>query len=140
MAKKKSSRQWGWYPSTRGTGAKPDEVTKASIETKVEAFIDEVLKPKHVQPPPEDAKFNYVSDITVKWHGSSLLLIGVYTCPGPNALSPTFEARFARMKLVGKDRFDLDFMRHTGQWWPLHQGLTLDECLAAIRDDPWFEP
>jgi hypothetical protein len=37
-------------------------------------------------------------------------------------------------------RFDLDFMRHTGEWVPLHQGLTLDQCLEAIRDDPWFTP
>ena len=36
--------------------------------------------------------------------------------------------------------FNLAYMRHTGKWHELFTGQTLDECLASIRDDPWFQP
>ena len=44
------------------------------------------------------------------------------------------------MELVGDDKFNLSFMRHTGQWVQLFAGIPLEECLKAIQDDPWFEP
>jgi len=31
-------------------------------------------------------------------------------------------------------------MRHTGQWVEVYEGVTVDECMTAIRDDPWFVP
>ncbi len=37
-------------------------------------------------------------------------------------------------------RFNRAFLRHTGKWHELFAGQTLDECLASIRDDPWFQP
>ncbi len=103
-------------------------------------LIENVLKPMHVQPPPEDGRFNYVTDITTKWLGSKLHFVSVYACPGPNALSPSFETKFARMEYVGDGKFALSFMRSTGQWVRLYEGLTVDECIKAIRDDPWFQP
>jgi hypothetical protein len=136
MAKKK----WGYFPSAKSAGPALDPTAKARIEAKVQELIDKELKPKHVKPPPEDDRFNYITDITLKWHGSTLFLVAVYACPGPNAISPTFEARFARMRPAGSDRFDLSFMRHTEKWVELYQGQSLDECLACIRDDPWFIP
>jgi hypothetical protein len=126
--------------TTRSSSPTLDDATKARVEAKVRELIDRELKPKHIQPPPEDARFNYLTDLTLKWHGSTLFLVSVYACPGPNAISPSFEERFARLKPAGPGRFDLAFMRHTGQWVELFQGQTLDECLAEIRDDPWFIP
>jgi hypothetical protein len=139
MAKKKQPKRWVYSPSSKaGTGL--DAATKAQVEAKAQELIDNELKPKHVKPPPEDARFNYVTDVTLKWHGSTLFLVAVYACPGPNAISPSFESRFARLRPAAGGRFDLSFMRHTGQWVELFQGRTLDECLQEIRDDPWFIP
>jgi hypothetical protein len=138
MAKRKP-RQWTWSPSSRTSHPAADATVKAQAEAKARKFVEEVLKPRFVEPSPEEARFNYVTDITLKWHGSSLFFIKVYACPGPNALSPSFEARFARMRHAGGGRFDLSFMRHTGQWVELYQGRTVEECLEAIRDDPWFQ-
>ena len=39
-----------------------------------------------------------------------------------------------------KARFALSFLRHTGRWVELDDALSADERLAAIRDDPWFQP
>lgn len=140
MAKKKQPKRWVYSPSPKAGGPALDAAAKARVEAKVRELIETELKPKHVQPPPADARFNYITDITLKWHSSTLFLVAVYTCPGPTALSPTFEARFARLRSAAGGTFDLSFMRHTGQWFELFQGKTLDECLQAIRDDPWFIP
>jgi hypothetical protein len=102
--------------------------------------VEEVLKPQHIQPPPKDERFNYLVDIYTKWHQSYFYFCATYHSPGPNAISPSFETRFARLAFVGNNRFDLSYMRHTGQWWELYSGLTLNEALAAIRDEPHFTP
>jgi hypothetical protein len=30
------------------------------------------------------------------------------------------------------------FLRHTGRWVELTQGLLVGNCLESIRDDAWF--
>jgi hypothetical protein len=67
---------------------------KAEVETKARDLIDNVLKPKHVLPPPAEAQFNYVTDIQAKWYRQYFYFVSIYACPGPNALFPTFESKF----------------------------------------------
>ena len=113
---------------------------KAEVEAKARDLIENVLKPKHVQPPPAGEQFNYIIDIGAKWHSKYFYFFAIYACPGPNALSPTFEEKFARMEYLGFDRFALSIMRHTGEWVGIYDSLSADECMNAIRDDPWFVP
>jgi hypothetical protein len=35
---------------------------------------------------------------------------------------------------------ELLFTRHTEQWVELYGAVSVDECLKAIQDDPWFQP
>ncbi len=103
-------------------------------------LIENVLKPRYVKPPKEDQRFNYITDIQAKWFRNKFYFVATYTCPGPNALSPTFESKFARMEPLGDGTFALYAMRYTGkEWVGVYDALTVDECMAAIRDDPWFE-
>ena len=44
------------------------------------------------------------------------------------------------MEYVGDGKFALSFMRHTGQSVELYDALTVNECMKAIQDDPWFVP
>ncbi len=37
-------------------------------------------------------------------------------------------------------KFALSFMRHTGEWVELYDGISVDDCMKAIQDDPWFVP
>jgi hypothetical protein len=113
---------------------------KADLEAKAAALIENALKPKHVLPRPKDARFNYIIDIGAKWYRNYFYFFSTYACPGPNALSPTFVSKFARMEYLGYARFALSFMRHTGEWVGLYDSLSVDECLKAIQDDPWFVP
>ena len=75
-------------PSSRASHPTPDAAERSQIEVKVKELIDGVLKPRHVKPPSEDSMSNYLTDITLKWHGSTLFLVSVYVCPGPDAISP----------------------------------------------------
>ncbi len=113
---------------------------KAEVEAKARDLIENVLRPKHVVPPTEGERLNYISDIGAKWFRNYFYFFSVYACPGPNALSPTFESKFARMEPHGGGKFALYFMRHTGEWVGIYDGLSADECMQAIQDDPWFVP
>ena len=44
------------------------------------------------------------------------------------------------MEHVGNGRFNLAYLRHTGQWWPLDSGLTLDRCLEKLREGGHYAP
>ncbi len=114
---------------------------KTEVAAKAKELIETVLKPKHVRPPPPDGPFNHITDIGAKWHGNYFYFYSTYACPGPNALFPTFEAKFARMEPLGGGRFALYFMRHTGrEWVGIFDDLSVDECMKAIQDDAWFVP
>ena len=67
-------------------------------------------------------------------------LVGGHASPGPDAISPTFESPFARPEHARDGRSDLAYLRHTRQWWQVHEGLTLDRALETIRDSGLFHP
>src|SRR5262249_29391214 len=116
------------------------KVLKVQVDTKAKVLVETVLKPRFVQPPPKKPRFNYLIDVAAKWDGSSHYFVSTYACPGPTAISPTFEAKFARMEYVGNGKFSLSFMRHTGKWAVPPERISLDECLDAIQHDFWFQP
>ena len=128
------------YSPRKSTTSKLQETLKREVTTKANELIETVLKPKHIQPPPENPQFNYIVDMYGKWYHRYFYFCATYCVPGTNATVPSFEAKFARMEYAGNNRFHLSLMRHTGQWVELYTGLSLDECLAAIRDDPFFQP
>ena len=139
MGKKKEKLTWLPRPSRPKKSSIPAAL-KAQVDAKAKKLVQSVLKPKFIQPPPKKPRFNYIIDVTAKWHGGSLYFISTYACPGPTAISPTFEAKFARMEFVGGSKFNLSFMRHTGKWVVLFRSLSLNECLDAIENNFWFQP
>ena len=134
----KQRKAWMIRPA-KNPKSMPDSL-KAEVEAKAKELIENVLKPKHVLPPQEDEQFNYISDIGAKWYRNYFYFFSTYTCPGPNALSPTFESKFARLEYLGNATFALYFMRHTGEWVGLYDALSVAECMKAIQDDAWFVP
>ena len=112
---------------------------KDAVETKAKDLSENVLKPKHVLPPKKGEQFNYISDIGAKWYRGYFYFFATYTCPSPNALTPTFEAMFARMEPLVNGTFALYAMRHTGkEWVGVLDALSVDECMKAIQTDEWF--
>lgn len=140
MARKRNN-QYGWVHSpSSGPKPKVPESLKTQVQEKAQKLVEEVLKPQHIQEPPKDAEFNYLTDIFTKWYRNCFYFCSTYACPGPGAISPSFEARFARMEYVGDGKFNLAYMRHTEQWWEIFTDLSLEETLEMIRDDPHFQP
>src|SRR5436305_6388449 len=128
MAKKKPRRTWVWAPRKPTPPTVPDDL-KAEVEAKANALIRDFLEPTYIKPPPEDKRWNYLTGISTKWHRSFFYTVSTYACSGPYAHSPKFESSSARMEYVGDGRFNLAYVRHTGKWWEVHQGLTLEGCL-----------
>jgi len=116
------------------------EAVKVEVATKANELIETVLKPKHIQPPPENPQFNYIVDIYSKWYQRYFYLCATYQVPRPDAQKASFEVKFARMEYAGNNHFHLSFMRHTGQWVEIYTDMSLDECLASIQNDEFFFP
>ena len=108
---------------------------KSSVSAKAAVLINDILKPKHVKIPSADEQFNYVVDIYSKWFRNYFYFCAKYACPSQNAISPYFESKFARLEYTGTNSFSLSYMRHTGRWFELYAGLSLDDSLAIIKDD-----
>ena len=115
-------------------------ISGSLVESKAKELVENVLKLKHVLPPATDQQFNYITDIEAKWYRNYFYFISTYACPGPNALSPTFESKFARMEYLGDGKFALYFMRHNGEWVGIFDALSVEESMKAIQDDSWFAP
>jgi hypothetical protein len=94
-----------------------------------------------VKPPAVEEPFNYITDIKAKWYRNYFYFFSIYACPRPDALSPMFGSKFARMEPLGGGKFTLCFMRYTGkEGVGIGDQLSVDECLKAIQDDPCFVP
>lgn len=115
-----------WMASQRKTtSSKLPEALKQEVSTKANVLIETVLKARYIQPPPQKPQFNYVVDVYGKWYHSAFYFCATYRVPHPEAEVSNFEVKFARM-------------RYTGQWIEPYSPMTVDECLAAVRDDPFF--
>jgi hypothetical protein len=115
------------------------EALKAELTEKANELIETKLKPWKLDFDKafKEKGFNYVLDMYTTWWRSYLYFCSKYRCPGPNAINEFFEARFARMEYVGYRRFNLAYMRHTGRWWEVYEGLTYDGgmfCCIALTN------
>ena len=116
------------------------ESIKIDVQEKADEIIEQVIKPEHIKPPPTDHDFNYLVDIYSKWYRNYFYFCSKYNSPSPNAISPSFETKFARMEYVGNKKFNLSYMRHTGQWLELDTELSISESLELIADGGHFFP
>ena len=134
-------RQKVWvYRPPRPRKVQPSESIKAEVEARANELAETFLKPQSIKPPPEDMRFNYIVDIFTKWYRSYFYFYTRYHCPGSNAISPYFDTKFTRLEYVGNGHFNLSYMRHTGQWWEVYTGLSLDESLQTIKSEVIFQP
>ena len=135
------SRRKAWTSGpTKTTKPKVPEHIREMVDKLTAELVKAFLKPNFIKPPPAENNFNYIVDIYTKWYRNYLYLCAKYNCPSPNAIAPSFESKFARLEYVGEEKYSLSFMRHTEQWCELYNGLTAEECLKIIKEDPNFLP
>jgi hypothetical protein len=113
---------------------------KLLIEQKCNDFINNELKPKLVVTNPENYKFKYIVDVFGKWNRNFFYFGAIYQVKHPMAISPVDEFKFARLEYTGKDRFSIAYMRHTGKWWEIRTGLSLEESFEEIITNPVLQP
>src|SRR6266851_4939257 len=107
MATKRKT--WVYSPPRQAKPPVPEAI-KADVAAQARDLIESVLKPLHVKPAPDDERFNYIVDIDTKWYHAYFYFFATYRSPGPTAISPSFEAKFARLTYRGANRFSLAFM------------------------------
>jgi hypothetical protein len=118
---------------------RPDETEKRAIIAACETFIRDVLKPRFL-PEVRSTEWNYVVDIYGAWAGGRYRFMQRYRSGMKRNRGEEFDAPFARIDRMGPDRFDIHWMRHTGQWWRLHTGVTLAEAFRLLETDGILHP
>jgi len=136
MAKSK----YTWAPAKAKAASKIPDAVKSEVEFKANEIIERVLKPKYIEAPSEKTDLNYLSDISCKWYRGYFYFTSKYTCPSPYATAPSFNSNFARLEYISKNRFNLAYMRHTGQWFEIGFDLSIEACLDEIENGPHFMP
>ena len=119
----------------RSTGFSAAE--KSAVTAACQNLIDDFLKPRFL-PTIRPTQFNYPIDIQGKWHGTKYRFIQSYRSGFPENLGEEFDAPFARLDWISRNRFDIQWHRHTGEWFCLYRGLTLAE--AIDKSDGLFHP
>ncbi len=100
----KEINPWAMY--SRKTSPSPlPESLKMEVTTKANELIETVLKPKYIQPPPENPQFNYIVDIYGKWYHKAFYFCAEYRVAGPHVIESSFEAKFARLQYAGGPTF-----------------------------------
>ncbi len=127
-----------WMPS-KPQSMRPTDVEKQRIVAACDAFIRDVLKPRFL-PRIMPTKWNYPIDIHGVWAGGRYRFIQRYRSGMEHNSGYEFDAPFARIDCVGRDRFDIYWMRHTGKWWRLYIGVTLTEALQILETDGILHP
>jgi hypothetical protein len=115
------------------------EAEKTAITIASQRFIDEFLKPRFL-PVISPTEFNYPIDILGKWHGTRYRFIQRYRSGFPENLGEEFDSPFVRLDWVSRDRFDIQWHRHTGAWHCLYHSLSLAEALNTIQSNGILHP
>lgn len=112
---------------------------KGAVTIACERLINEVFKPRYltsIRP----TQFNYPINILGKWHGAKYRFLQRYRSGFPENAGEEFDAPFARLDWVARNRFDIYWHRHTGEWFRLHRGLDLAQAIETITRDELLHP
>ena len=115
------------------------EAEKARVTSACQNLIDDFFKPRFL-PSVQPTQFNYPVDILGKWHGTKYRFVQRYRSGFPDNLGEEFDASFARLDWISRDRFDIQWHRHTGEWFRLHRGLTLEQAIETLRSHGILHP
>jgi hypothetical protein len=118
----------------------PPEALKREVAARCDAWIAEVLVPRHlpiIAPHPE---FNYVISLHGAWYGNAYRFLSRWRSGTTRVPVAEWDAPWARLQHYSPGRFAVEWMRHTGQWWTLRENLTLDAAMAFLAEEPVLQP
>ena len=115
------------------------EEERQRIVLACEALIRDVLKPRFL-PEIRPNNMAYAIDIRGGWRSGRYRFVTRMRSAWPETAGEEYDEPYARLDWMGPDNFDLQWMRHTGQWWRLHRGLTLEAALDRLITDSHLHP
>ena len=137
----KEWRRAGARAGTWAAGLPADR--KQSIAIVCDRFIAEHLKPRFL-PEIRPTEFNYPVDLFGRWRGDKYSFVTRYRSGFPDTLGEEFDQAFTRLEHVatvrGEILFDVMWHRHTGQWFRVFPGQTLDGALRLIESESVLQP
>jgi hypothetical protein len=128
-----------WVYVKGRAGGRVPAPEKLAITAACEKLIAEVLRPRCL-PAIRPTEFNYPVGLAGKWHGNNYRFITRYRSGFAENRGEEFDAPFARLEYVSRNRFDLSYFRHTGEWFCLFRGMTLAEALGLIESEGLLHP
>lgn len=132
MSKK---RQYIWSPQPeRATKLKADVAYQTYVDGMLKKHIEQILKPHYAQLEPKS--LHQLADITANWYQHHYIHFAAHFT---SAVHPPYKQVFARLAYLGEDKFRMDYMRHTGQWWCKYDKLSLTKALDMLLADEFFE-
>ena len=117
---------------------KLSESEKISIRNYFQPLVDE-FKRLYIKENP-NKEDNYLIDVYSKWYQNYFYLCEKFKSEHPNRLVDEFEEKFVRLKFTGVNQFEFSYFRHTGQWFLVADGLTMEDCRDMILSNPNFQP
>jgi len=103
-------------------------------------LIDDFLKPRFL-PTIRPTQFNYPVDILGKWHGTKYRFIQRYRSGFPENLGEEFDAPFARLDWISRNRFRPPVASpHRRNGSACNRNLTLAEAIDTLRSEGLFHP
>jgi len=130
-------KSWILSPK-KDSKTKLTESEKIEIQNYFQPLIDG-FKKQYIQENP-DKEFNYLIDVYSKWYQNYFYLCEKFKSEHPNRLVDEFEEKFVRLKFTAKNQFEFSYFRHTGQWFLVADGLTMEDCRDMILSNPNFQP
>lgn len=118
----------------------PPEALKRAVAARCDAWIAEVLVPRHLSVVRPHAEFNFCIGLRGAWRGNAYRFLARWRTGTAREPVEEWETPWARLQHFAPGRFDVGWMRHTGEWWTLHRGLTLDEAMAALAEEGVLQP
>lgn len=125
----RKKKTWVYSPPRKPKPKVPDEIRQI-LQEKGDEIVEKIFKSEYFKPVPEQLTINHLIGFCTKWYRNYFYFCSKYKCP-PDAYSSSFESKFARIEYIGNNKFELSYMRHTGQWGQLETG-TMDDCLKSI--------
>ncbi|MDX2256469.1 MAG: hypothetical protein NW214_13225 [Pseudanabaenaceae cyanobacterium bins.39] len=112
---------------------------KEQITAQCQQLIDSEFKPRYIDLNPQDNRL-IITDIYGKWYRSFYYFCNKCYFNSPTLSTETIETKFTRLEYTAPDKFNLAYMRHTGQWWEIRTGISLKNALEEIKNNPILHP
>ena len=133
-----NKKQWVYTPP-RAKKPQVSTAAKEQITAQCQQLIDSEFKPRYIDLEPQENQL-VTTDIYGKWYRSFYYFCSTFYFNAPELPNAPIENKFTRLEYTGEDKFNLAYMRHTGQWWEVHTGISLKNALEEIKNNPIFHP